>query len=91
MVIVSESEVGTSGPLRCWLGNIEVPDECRGCRDLFAEPRGIGREINDPRVARRVELSRRTVKSYLSSAMPRLEAGSRYEALVSARRAGLLP
>jgi DNA-binding CsgD family transcriptional regulator len=42
-------------------------------------------------VARRLGLMESTVKSYLSSAMRKLEAGSRYEAVVAARRAGLLP
>ena len=121
MAIVSESEVGTSGPLRRWLGNIEVPDERRERRDLFAELRGIGREIDDLRLACRLELASQSLrprgstsstprstlspreidvpaqvalgtqnatiaprlpltKSYLSSAMRKLQAGSRYEA-----------
>ncbi|WP_185203690.1 LuxR C-terminal-related transcriptional regulator [Glaciihabitans sp. INWT7] len=42
-------------------------------------------------VARQLGLTESTVKSYLSSAMRKLEAGSRYEAVVAARRAGLLP
>jgi DNA-binding NarL/FixJ family response regulator len=42
-------------------------------------------------VARQLGLTESTVKSYLSSAMRKLKAGSRYEAVVAARRAGLLP
>ncbi len=104
-------------------------------RELFAELREIGREIDDPALARRLErtsrglshrevpnasdsrtippreldvlaqvalgkqngtvarqlgLTESTVKSYLSSAMRKLAAGSRCEAVVAARRAGLL-
>ena len=42
-------------------------------------------------IADRLGLSAETVKSYLRSAMARLGAKSRHEAVVSARRNGLLP
>lgn len=42
-------------------------------------------------IADRLGLGRETVKSYLRSAMARLGARSRHEAVTSARRAGLLP
>lgn len=42
-------------------------------------------------IAERLGLSAETVKSYLRSAMARLGARSRHEAVVSARRHGLLP
>lgn len=42
-------------------------------------------------IAERLGLSAETVKSYLRSAMARLGAKSRHEAVVSARRHGLLP
>jgi DNA-binding CsgD family transcriptional regulator len=41
--------------------------------------------------ARRLALRPETVKSYLSSAMTKLDAHSRHEAVVRARRLGLLP
>ena len=125
-----ESEGGLPG-LR-----IADPIERQDRRALFAELREIGREIDDPKLARRLErashalnprraitssgsppvspreldvlaqvalgkqnariarqlgLTESTVKSYLSSAMRKLEAESRYEAVVAARRAGLIP
>lgn len=112
------------------------PAERQDRRALFAELREIGREIDDPGLARRLErasrglaprdapvstqgpslspreldvlaqvalgkqnatvarqlgLTESTVKSYLAAAMRKLEAGSRYEAVVAARRAGMLP
>ncbi|MFI5429227.1 LuxR C-terminal-related transcriptional regulator [Aeromicrobium sp. UC242_57] len=42
-------------------------------------------------IADRLGLGRETVKSYLRSAMARLGARSRHEAVTNARRAGLLP
>ncbi|MFD4292751.1 LuxR C-terminal-related transcriptional regulator [Rhodococcus sp. NPDC058505] len=42
-------------------------------------------------VAHRLSLGAETVKSYLRSAMGKLDAHSRHEAVVSARRLGLLP
>ena len=125
-----ESEGGLPG-LR-----IADPIERQDRRALFAELREIGREIDDPKLARRLErashalnprraitssgsppvspreldvlaqvalgkqnariarqlgLTESTVKSYLSSAMRKLEAESRYEAVVAVRRAGLIP
>jgi DNA-binding CsgD family transcriptional regulator len=125
-----ESEGGLPGQ------RITDPVERQDRRALFAELREIGREIDDPSLARRLEraslglshrevpiasdsptlspreldvlaqvalgkqngtvarqlgLTESTVKSYLSSAMRKLAAGSRYEAVVAARRAGLLP
>jgi DNA-binding CsgD family transcriptional regulator len=41
--------------------------------------------------ARRLSLRPETVKSYLSSAMAKLDAHTRHEAVVRARRLGLLP
>jgi DNA-binding CsgD family transcriptional regulator len=41
--------------------------------------------------ARRLAVGPETVKSYLSSAMTRLDAHTRHEAVVRARRLGLLP
>jgi DNA-binding CsgD family transcriptional regulator len=41
--------------------------------------------------ARRLSLRPETVKSYLSSAMTKLDAHTRHEAVVRARRLGLLP
>jgi DNA-binding CsgD family transcriptional regulator len=41
--------------------------------------------------ARRLSLRPETVKSYLSSAMTKLDAHTRHEAVVHARRLGLLP
>lgn len=115
---------------------ITDPVERQDRRTLFTELREIGREIDDPSLARRLEraskgpgprqatvapdaptpspreldvlaqialdrhnatvvrqlgLTENTVKGYLSSAMRKLEAGSRYEAVVAARRSGLLP
>ncbi len=115
---------------------IADPVERQDRRALFAELREIGREIDDPILARRLErashalsprkaiassgspplapreldvlaqvalgkqnahvarqlgLTESTVKSYLSSAMRKLGAESRYEAVIAARRAGLIP
>ena len=42
-------------------------------------------------IAAHLSLSETTVKSYLSSAMRKLNASTRYEAVISARRAGLIP
>ena len=125
-----ESEGGLPG-LR-----IADPIERQDRRALFAELREIGREIDDPILARRLErasnalsprkaiastdspplapreldvlaqvalgkqnarvarqlgLTESTVKSYLSSAMRKIGAESRYEAVIAARRAGLIP
>jgi DNA-binding NarL/FixJ family response regulator len=41
--------------------------------------------------AQRLSVSAETVKSYLRSAMGKLDASSRHEAVVTARRLGLLP
>ena len=41
--------------------------------------------------ARRLAVGPETVKSYLSSAMAKLDAHTRHEAVVAARRLGLLP
>lgn len=125
-----ESEGGLPGQ------RITDPVERQDRRTLFAELREIGREIDDPMLARRLErasqglspreataapdtptlspreldvlaqialgkqnttvarqlgLTESTVKSYLASVMRKLEARSRYEAVIAARRAGLLP
>jgi DNA-binding CsgD family transcriptional regulator len=42
-------------------------------------------------IAAQLALSETTVKSYLSTAMRKLNASNRYEAVITARRAGLLP
>ena len=42
-------------------------------------------------IAAQLRLSEATVKSYLSTAMRKLNASTRYEAVIAARRAGLLP
>ncbi len=42
-------------------------------------------------IGRRLGLRETTVKSYVSSALRKLDVSSRYEAVVAARRAGLLP
>jgi DNA-binding NarL/FixJ family response regulator len=42
-------------------------------------------------IAAQLALSEATVKSYLSTAMRKLNASTRYEAVISARRAGLIP
>jgi DNA-binding CsgD family transcriptional regulator len=47
--------------------------------------------LTNDRIASSLGLSLLTVKSYLRSAMARLEARTRYEAVVEARRRGLLP
>ncbi|WP_432196152.1 response regulator transcription factor [Streptomyces sp. bgisy027] len=46
---------------------------------------------NNAEVGRRLSLLPETVKSYLRSAMRKLGAGTRFEAVVAARRQGLLP
>ena len=103
-------------------------------RELYAELRELGRTVEDPEIARRLDavgrrilpnmtvsvptplspreldmlaqvalgkrngqiaaqlaLTEATVKSYLSGAMRKLNASTRYEAVVAARRAGLIP
>lgn len=127
---ILESEGGLPGQ------RIADPVERQDRRELFAELREIGREIDDPtlahrlelaserlspregssssdspplspreldvlahvalgkqnaRIARQLGLTESTVKSYLSSAMRKLKAGSRYEAVVVGRRSGLIP
>ena len=127
---ILESEGGLPGQ------RIADPVERQDRRELFAELREIGREIDDPtlahrleldserlspregsssshspplspreldvlahvalgkqnaRIARQLGLTESTVKSYLSSAMRKLKAGSRYEAVVAGRRSGLIP
>jgi DNA-binding CsgD family transcriptional regulator len=47
--------------------------------------------LTNDRIASSLGLSLLTVKSYLRSAMARLAARTRYEAVVEARRRGLLP
>jgi len=42
-------------------------------------------------IAAQLRLSEATVKSYLSTAMRKLNASNRYEAVIAARRAGLIP
>lgn len=42
-------------------------------------------------IAAQLALSEATVKSYLSTAMRKLNASNRYEAVIAARRAGLIP
>jgi DNA-binding NarL/FixJ family response regulator len=56
--------------------------------DVLAEL-GLGKR--NAQIGRQLGLTEGTVKSYLSSAMRKLGASSRYEALVTARRAGILP
>ncbi|GAB3713639.1 helix-turn-helix transcriptional regulator [Mariniluteicoccus flavus] len=51
----------------------------------------IAQGQSNAEVAARLALSAETVKSYLRSSMRRLGASSRWEAVVAARRAGLLP
>ncbi|SQI29290.1 LuxR family transcriptional regulator [Rhodococcus coprophilus] len=46
---------------------------------------------SNPEIARRLSVGPETVKSYLRSAMSKLDVHSRYEAVVAARRSGLLP
>ena len=127
---ILESEGGLPGQ------RIADPVERQDRRELFAELREIGREMDDPtlahrlelaserlspregssssdspplspreldvlahvalgkqnaRIARQLGLTESTVKSYLSSAMRKLKAGSRYEAVVVGRRSGLIP
>jgi len=42
-------------------------------------------------IAAQLTLTEATVKSYLSAAMRKLNASTRYEAVIAARRAGLIP
>ena len=42
-------------------------------------------------IAAQLALTEATVKSYLSTAMRKLNASTRYEAVIAARRAGLIP
>jgi DNA-binding NarL/FixJ family response regulator len=42
-------------------------------------------------IASQLGLTEATVKSYISTAMRKLNASSRYEAVIAARRAGLMP
>lgn len=51
----------------------------------------VSQGMSNPETGRALALSPETVKSYLRSAMRRLGATSRWGAVVSARRAGLLP
>nr|WP_241266631.1 helix-turn-helix transcriptional regulator [Streptomyces scabichelini] len=46
---------------------------------------------NNAEAGRRLSLLPETVRSYLRSAMRKLGAGTRFEAVVAARRQGLLP
>jgi DNA-binding CsgD family transcriptional regulator len=56
--------------------------------DMLAEV-ALGKR--NSQIAERLGLTETTVKSYLSSAMRKLGSSSRYEAVIAARRAGLLP
>jgi DNA-binding CsgD family transcriptional regulator len=47
--------------------------------------------LTNERIAARLGLSAVTVKSYLRSAMARLDAQTRYQAVIEARRLGILP
>lgn len=46
---------------------------------------------SNPEIARRLSVGPETVKSYLRSAMSKLDVHSRHEAVVAARKSGLLP
>lgn len=56
--------------------------------DMLAQV-GLGKR--NAHIAAQLGLSESTVKSYVASAMRKLDASSRYEAVVIARRKGLLP
>ncbi|WP_459547258.1 helix-turn-helix transcriptional regulator [Nocardia sp. X0981] len=51
----------------------------------------VGLGCSNKAVAQRLSLGPETVKSYLRSAMHKLDASSRHEAVVTARRLGLIP
>jgi DNA-binding CsgD family transcriptional regulator len=51
----------------------------------------VGQGLRNAEIARQLGLGSETVKSYLRAAMGRLGASSRHEAVVAARRAGILP
>jgi len=75
------------------------------CDDLVGAPRGatrltaretdvlalVGRGLTNAQVARSLEVGTETVKSYLRSAMAKLGAGTRFEAVSRARAEGLVP
>jgi DNA-binding NarL/FixJ family response regulator len=56
--------------------------------DMLAEV-ALGKR--NGQIAAQLALSEATVKSYLSTAMRKLNASNRYEAVIAARRAGLIP
>ena len=57
-------------------------------RDVLAQ---VALGCPNPEIARRLSIGAETVKSYLRGAMRKLDAHTRHEAVVRARRAGLLP
>ncbi|MDH6292549.1 ATP/maltotriose-dependent transcriptional regulator MalT [Rhodococcus opacus] len=76
-----------------------LPSEV-GCRSGAAPDRGSGllelaadhaRGENDTLAHERLSLSVETVRSYMRNLMGKLEVRSRQEAVVEARRQGLLP
>ncbi len=76
-------------------------------RDLIMPRRGPSTRVLAPReidmlanvalgkrnaqIGHQLGLTEATVKSYLSSAMRKLGSSNRYEAVIAARRAGLIP
>ncbi|OHV57411.1 helix-turn-helix transcriptional regulator [Frankia sp. CcI156] len=75
--------VGESGPGK----NSKVRLSTRET-DVLAQ---VALGCTNAEVANRLSLSRETVKAYLQSAMRKLDAGTRYEAVVRARKAMLIP
>ncbi|NNG19401.1 helix-turn-helix transcriptional regulator [Naumannella sp. ID2617S] len=80
--LTGEGDV-TNGSARCG----EVRLTTRGLDVLACVAQGMSTH----EVADRLGLSAETVKSHLRPAMRRLRAGSRWEAVVAARRVGRLP
>jgi LuxR family transcriptional regulator, regulator of acetate metabolism len=51
----------------------------------------VALDLTNDRIATSLGLSPLTVKSYLRSAVARLDAQTRYQAIIEARRLGILP
>jgi DNA-binding CsgD family transcriptional regulator len=79
------------------VGRLVMPASPRAVTTTSLSPREIDMlaEValgkRNSQIADRLGLTEATVKSYVSSAMRKLGSQSRYEAVISARRAGLIP
>jgi DNA-binding CsgD family transcriptional regulator len=84
------------------VGNLVMPPTGRSDRPAAAVRTSLSpRELDmlaevalgkrNSQIATRLGLTETTVKSYVSSAMRKLGASSRFEAVIAARRAGLIP